>query len=614
MDTTVNISVVVLIAATMALFSLMICLLERRSKALDEDLQSATMWLSVANISLLIAACTLLFHQSMPFWLSACLITGTAHAGILFGFFGMHQGLGRRPPYRLFGAIAAANIVLQWSFALLGPGVVVLFVTTSAINGAIALAMVAIIYRLSGSYSRELQFLVTFPFLVIAFGYLLRLALFFLGAPQEVLITSTALIAFMLAYSALQWSFGLIALRAARLNLSLEVERQRAQELADARARFLAHMSHEIRTPLNSVIGMADVLHGIVKDTKSQELVGHIQHSGDFLIRILNDILDVSKLQANALALEQRPFEIDALLGQIRASLSAQCRDRDLSLSVEIATQTSGHWMGDQHRINQILQNVVGNAVKFTEAGSVQVSATGTEQLRIVVEDTGIGMDDAQRAAMFDEFTQADEGITRRFGGTGLGMTIVHRLVKVMGGTINVQSQLGKGTRITIDLPLQRATMPETAPPTAEPALLPDFGALKVLCADDSKGNLLVLCAMLEQLGVTPQTAPDGHAALRIAERESFDLYLLDISMPGFSGIETLHRLRAIELDRARFPAYAVAATANALAADLAQYLASGFDAHLPKPIRLEALRSVLLASWDNQSDGGVGKKTAALI
>ena len=611
MNTTVEISVVVLIAATMAFFSLMICLLERRSKTLDADLQTASLWLAAANIALLTAAIALLFHQSMPFWLAACIITCGAHLGILFGFFGMHSGLAARPQFALFGSLGAVNIALQWSFALMGPGAVALFITTSIMNGLITLAMGIIIFRLSLVHTRELRLLVSFPFFVISFGYVLRLVLLILGASPPVLITATALIAFMLAYSALQWCFGLIALRAARLNLSLELERQRAQELADARARFLAHMSHEIRTPLNSVIGMADVLQGIVKDQRAQEMVGHIQQSGDFLIHILNDILDVSKLQANALTLEQRPFDVDALLRQIRASLSPQCRDRGLSLIVDIHPQTSGKWLGDPHRINQILQNVVGNAVKFTENGSVSVSASGTDQLRIVVEDTGIGMDDAQMATMFDEFSQADEGITRRFGGTGLGMTIVHRLVSVMGGKIDVKSQIGVGTRIMIDLPLSRAEGSDTAPLAAIPTPISAFGSLRVLCADDSKGNLLVLCAMLEQLGISPQTATDGHAALRIAEQENCDLYLLDISMPGFSGIETLHRLRTIEADRARPLAYAVAATANALSSDLDIYLASGFDAHLPKPIRLDALRQVLLAARESQADGATIQREA---
>ena len=601
MSTTVEISVVVLIAATMALFALLICLLERRIRSADMDLKSGSTWLSLSNVAMLTAAIALLYHESMPFWLGACIIICGAHFGILFGFFAMNRGLGGRPRYWLYASVSAVNVSLQWAFVLTGPTATLLFISTSVINGIYTLIMALIILRLSKPYERELRVLVCFPFFVLCSGYMLRLALLIAGAPLSVHITTTALIAFALAYSALQWSFGLIALRAARLNQSLSREQQRAHELAEARARFLAHMSHEIRTPLNSVIGLADVLQGIVKQPDARELIGHIQHSGDLLIHILNDILDVSKLQANAVTLETRPFDPGMLLDQIRASHDPKCQERGITLAVDLGPEAAGEWMGDGHRVNQILQNVVGNAVKFTESGSVRLSISGTEHLQIVVEDTGIGMTEAQISTLFVEFNQADEGITRRFGGTGLGMTIVHRLVTAMGGTIAVESQQQQGTRFTISLPLDRAA---PAPDVqADPVVVPlhDFSAMNVLCADDSAVNLMVLRAMLRQLGIEPQVAEDGHAAIRIAEDQAFDIYLLDISMPGFSGIETLHRLRQMEKDQHRSPAYAVAATANALSTDLAHYVASGFDAHLPKPIRLEALRAVLLACQAEQ-------------
>lgn len=597
MTATVDISVVVLIAATMALFSLLIGLMEHRNRTLDADLRSANTWLSASNCAFLTASITLLFHGEMPFWLSAGIIITGAHVGLVFGFFAMCQGLKTRPPYKVFAAMGVGSILLQWILALTGNGLALLLLSTSVINGGITLAMGVIILHRSKPFERELRLLVSFPFFVIAIGYMLRLVLLGFGATRDVLVTATALIAFVLAYSALQWCFGLIALRAARLNMSLSLERQRAQELAEVRARFLAHMSHEIRTPLNSVIGLADVLHGMVRPPEARDLVGHIQHSGDLLIRILNDILDVSKLEANAVALEQRPFDINALLHQITGTHGPKCRERNLILQVDTQSESARFWLGDAHRVEQILQNVVGNAVKFTEAGTVRVTASGTDQLELVVEDTGIGMTEAQLASMFDEFTQADEGITRRFGGTGLGMTIVHRLVTAMGGTIRVQSETGKGTRFTIALPLPRAQPVAVVQAEANAPALPDVSGLRVLCADDSKGNLLVLRTMLRQLGIEPQVAEDGHVAIGLAQEQAFDVYLLDISMPGFSGIETLHRLRQIEKSQRRPAAYAAAATANAMSADLAHYLSAGFDCHLPKPIRLEALRAVLQTS-----------------
>ena len=591
--TTVEISVVVLIAATMVLFSLLICLLARRSRIIDVELESGTSWLIAANTALLMAATALLFHQVLPFWLGSGIIIGGVHLGILFGYFAMHQGLGVRPYFKVFATISAGIIGLQWGFVLLSPGVSQLFASTSIINGGVTLAMGLIVWRSASSYGRELGLLVSFPFFAISAGYMLRLFLLAVGASQTVVLAVIALNAFIFAYSSLQWGFGLIALRAARLNMSLDLERQRAQDLAQIRARFLAQMSHEIRTPLNSVLGLADVLQGMLEQEDARALVGHIQHSGDLLIHILNDILDISKLEANAVKIEQRPFEVDALLRQINASHRPKCRERGLALVVDMQPEMAGYWLGDQHRVSQILHNVVGNAVKFTETGSVRVSASGVDQLRLTVEDTGIGMTKAQIAAMFDEFTQADEGITRRFGGSGLGMAIVHSLVTLMGGKIEVESRLGEGTRFIIVLPLQRADgIDDTPVPVSQPT--EDFSALRVLCADDSKGNLLVLGQMLRQMGMEPQTAEDGHAAIRAAEQQTFDIYLLDISMPGISGIETLHRLREVEADQRRLPAYAVAATANVLSSDLVHYLSSGFNAHLPKPIRLDALRSVL--------------------
>lgn len=595
MNTTVDISVVVLIAAIMVVFSLLICLLARRSRIVDSDLENGAAWMIAANSALLVGALALLFTQVAPLRLLACITMAGAYLGFLFGYFAMHKSLGQRPYYTVFGIIGAAGIALQWVTVLTVPGMTQLFAGTSIINGSVALAMGIIVLRAAKRYGRELGLLVSVPFFAISAGFFLRLFMIAIQSSTFAVLTITALNAFIFAYSSLQWAFGLIALRAARLNMTLDVERQRAEELARARARFLAHMSHEIRTPLNSVLGMADVLEGMVKHDEAREMVGHIQTSGDLLIHILNDILDVSKLEANAVTIEQRAFGIDTLLRQIEASHSAKCRERGLALVIDTQPEVAGQWLGDPHRVNQILHNVVGNAVKFTQTGSVKVSASVGEQLLLVVEDTGIGMTEAQIAAMFDEFTQADEGITRRFGGTGLGMAIVHRLVTLMGGAITVVSNPGEGTRFSIQLPLERVEAGAVeAPVEVAPPATVDFSSLRVLCADDSKGNLMVLSKMLRQLGLEPHTVEDGHAAVRAVKAEAFDLYLLDISMPGFSGIETLHQLREIEKDESRLRAFAVAATANVMASDLAYYLSSGFDAHLPKPIRRDALQAVL--------------------
>nr|WP_277604805.1 ATP-binding protein [Fertoeibacter niger] len=414
--------------------------------------------------------------------------------------------------------------------------------------------------------------------------------------PDAVLITSSAVIAFVLAFSALQWAFALIALRAARLNRSLARERQQAQDLARARTRFLAHMSHEIRTPLNGVLGLVDVLAADLTDRAARETVAQIQTSGTLLVHILNDVLDMAKLEAGAVRTESVPFAPGALLRQIATSFGPQCRAGGVTLTMAEAPETAGHWSGDPHRISQIVHNILGNAVKFSPGGAVSLSlsAPASGGLLFEITDTGIGMTEAQITALFQEFMQADSDITRRFGGTGLGMAITHRLVTLMGGTISAASAPGVGTRFAVALPLERVAAPAQPVVLDLPAAPADLARLRVLCADDSRTNRLVLEKMLRPMGIDPVIVEDGQAAVAAATAAAFDVYLFDISMPGLSGLETLHLIRGVETAQRRSPARAVAVTANVMAEDVAHYLASGFETHLAKPIRLPALRGLL--------------------
>ncbi|WP_417586160.1 ATP-binding protein [Pararhodobacter oceanensis] len=604
MNTSVDIGIVVLIAATMVVISFVTCVLARRSAIVDDKLARGATWLIVANLTFLGAAAAVSLINVVPLQVSTSIGMSGVLLGVLFGYFAMSAGLGAPPYTRVFSGIVAASILLQFVISLNTETMVLLMATNSAINGLLTLTMGGVVLRAARSYPREFRVLVGAPFFVLSAGYTLRLSMITFGASVTPIVTATALLTFLLAFSSLQWSFSLIAIRASRLNTSLEAERKTAQDLAQSRSRFLAHMSHEIRTPLNSVLGLADVLQTTLKDSEARETVRHIQTSGDLLIHILNDILDVSKLEASAVKLEHLPVDITALLAEIEASHAPACRDAGLAFEIEIAPEVAGHWLGDPHRIKQILHNIIGNAVKFTESGHVRVAASGSEQLQLTIEDSGIGMTQSQIATLFDEFFQADEGITRRFGGTGLGMAIVKRLVTLMGGTVEVSSQPGHGTRFSLTLPLERATGPAIATPAQDPAATEaDFTGLRVLCADDSAGNLLVLGKMLRLMGMEPETVKDGHAAIAAAQDQRFDIYLLDISMPGFSGIETLHGLRQIEQDQQLPAGFAVAATANVLPLDVERYLALGFDTHLPKPIRLEALKEVLQASQSGSND-----------
>jgi signal transduction histidine kinase/CheY-like chemotaxis protein len=389
----------------------------------------------------------------------------------------------------------------------------------------------------------------------------------------------------------------------------------RAEAANQAKSRFLANMSHEIRTPLNGILGMAQLLEDEIADAGQRDRLATIRTSGEMLLAVLNDILDVSKIEAGKLELEAVPFQPAELLRRIEAMHAPQAAARGLALRVRAGRGADRLRLGDPSRLAQVLHNLVGNAVKFTEAGgvSVVIAATGDGALRICVRDSGIGMTEAQIGRIFEDFEQADGSVTRRFGGTGLGMSIVRRLVGLMGGEIGLQSRPGMGTVVRIRLPLPPAPegagavqpglafapgsafLPVSAP-AAGAAAVPALAGLRALAADDNATNRLILEAMLGRLGVAVQMAADGRSAVAAWAPGAADLLLLDISMPGMDGMETLAAIRARERAAGLPPAPAVAITANAMSHQVADYLAAGFSAHVGKPFRREDLAAAILA------------------
>lgn len=398
----------------------------------------------------------------------------------------------------------------------------------------------------------------------------------------------------------------------ALLDVTQQVQAERARESAldearranAAKTQFLAKMSHEMRTPLNGVLGIAEVLERLVNDPDQRRMVKVLHDSGSLLLNIINDLLDMSKIEADQLVIEHVPFSVTELAQRIEAVHTLKASEKQLSFGVWVHGEPAVRRLGDPHRILQILHNVIGNAIKFTETGSVRVEidASSPEQIVIEVNDTGIGMTQEQQVHVFEEFGQADGSIARKFGGTGLGMPIAKRLVDMMGGELGFESQLGDGTRVFITLPLPRLAKLDGEPvKRAAPDVQVDLNGLRVLAADDNRTNRMILGAMMGQLGISVMLVNDGPSALAAYERESFDAIVLDISMPEMDGVEVLKAIRAREAEKAgsgavgaegRLPI--VAFTANAMAHQVEAYLQAGFDDCLTKPLQIDRLRSAL--------------------
>ncbi|TVP70027.1 MAG: response regulator [Rhodobacteraceae bacterium] len=383
----------------------------------------------------------------------------------------------------------------------------------------------------------------------------------------------------------------------------VEAEQAREASLAAAhranvtKTNFLANMSHEIRTPLNGILGISALLDDAMSDSAQKEMVRVLQDSGNLLMTIIDDLLDMSKIEADALELEEIPFDLAALARRVDDVYRLRTREKGLFFKIDLRDPSGAARIGDPHRLMQILHNLLGNAIKFTDEGSICVclEADSPEQLVIKVHDTGIGMSPDHVARIFDPFAQADTSISRRFGGTGLGMSIVQRLVGLMGGELQIDSALGEGTRTTITLPLAAYSggrVQDAGPSSVQ--LAPPLPPLRVLIVDDNRTNQIILERMLARLGTEVVTADDGFAALDLYRGSGFDVMILDISMPGMDGTQLLDRLREIERVAGRPRVPALAFTANAMTHQLDRYLDAGFDACLTKPLKPAALHGAL--------------------
>jgi PAS domain S-box-containing protein len=394
---------------------------------------------------------------------------------------------------------------------------------------------------------------------------------------------------------------------------AMAAAKETAEAASQAKSAFLANMSHEIRTPLNGILGMAQILTGTSLDDVQKGFLQDIETSASALLTIINDILDFSKIEADRLELVQEPFGLRGLLGSVEATLGVLAREKGLGLSTDVAEDVPDLLLGDADRLRQVLVNLVGNAIKFTERGGVVIGVQCVEtclpvepkaspvrqELFFAVSDTGIGIAAKDAARIFDPFTQADGSYTRRFGGTGLGLAITKRLVALMGGVIDLESAPGEGSvfSFTADFGLETPPAdPRRQPATAAPPPLPP---LRVLLADDNRVSRDIIEKWLMRRGHRVIAVADGRQALEAmahAPHAAFDLVLMDIKMPTVNGLEAARTIRALP-DPDRAGVFMAAVTAHAMPGDRERFLAAGFNDYLAKPVAQEALDRVLTAA-----------------
>jgi PAS domain S-box-containing protein len=403
-----------------------------------------------------------------------------------------------------------------------------------------------------------------------------------------------------------------------RLSFAMDITARKEAELALRRANadlerairaksaFVATVSHELRTPLNGVLGLASLLQGTSLSPQQHEYVAALQTSGETLLRLIDDLLDFSKFEAGGLTLEVGPFDLRQVVEEVVAVFAAQARAKGLALGVQVNPAVPELLEGDAGRLRQVLLNLVGNALKFTERGAVEVEVALAEEsvrgalLRLGVRDTGIGIAPEVQATLFEPFTQADSSTTRRYGGTGLGLAIAKRLAEAMGGQIGVQSAQGVGSTFWLTLRLARwaagmeraavATQPGPAAPSIEDGRVRG----RVLVAEDNPINRLVAAGMLQNLGYEVQTVEDGRQAVEAVGQEPYDLVLMDVHMPEVDGFAATAAIRRREAEQGGGHLPIVALTADAQPQDAEKSLLAGMDDHLSKPMTRERLVAIL--------------------
>jgi signal transduction histidine kinase/CheY-like chemotaxis protein len=438
--------------------------------------------------------------------------------------------------------------------------------------------------------------------------WLAHMALGFLGFAQSradlfnnlLLITLAAIVSAVIV-----WRFSLSERRAFVDRCELTEARREADRSNQAKTRFLANMSHEIRTPMTGMLGMLDVALDEPLPDAQRARIAAARSSAWSLLAILNDVLDSSKIEAEGVSLEEAPFDPAQLLREVQTIFASRAADKGLTFHTELdGLPPALH--GDAARLRQVIVNLVGNAVKFTTAGSVRLFASfraaagNAGRLRVEVTDDGIGIPRLAQSSLFQRFSQADASTTRRFGGTGLGLSISREIIEAMDGRIGLRSLEGVGSTFWLEIPSRLATAALQAPPQVAEAAAATRG-LKLLVAEDNVINQKIIDAYLRKAGHEPVMVANGREALEAAQREAFDLILMDMQMPVLDGLGATRALRALDGPAAEVPI--VALTAETMEGDRERLLAAGLDDYVAKPIdRDELFRSIARAAGSPRS------------
>jgi signal transduction histidine kinase/response regulator RpfG family c-di-GMP phosphodiesterase len=391
--------------------------------------------------------------------------------------------------------------------------------------------------------------------------------------------------------------------------VGLRKAKTEAEELARMKENFLASMSHEMRTPMNAIAGFTEQLQQTELDDEQKRQLEIIRNSTEHLVEILNDVLDYSKLQAGKIKLQPVAFRPAILLKEVTQLVAPVAEKKKLALHHEVHEQVPEVIRCDELRLKQILLNLAGNAVKFTEKGEVRLRASvrregPTSLLAVCVSDTGIGIPANKLEKIFEEFEQADEHITNKYGGTGLGLSITKKLVELQNGSIEIESEPGKGTTITVAVPFTPATISEEPVVTEQEMDTTLLKGKNVLVVDDEEYNRLLLIAILKKWGVRYEEAANGIEAIEELSTGSFDAVLMDVRMPVLDGVETVKRIRKLEGRLGEVPSVAV--TAAASPADVKRCKEAGFDEVLSKPFKEMELYHLLASVMDIEGTGQV--------
>ena len=380
-------------------------------------------------------------------------------------------------------------------------------------------------------------------------------------------------------------------------NAELKAALAAARQATELKSRFLANVSHEMRTPMHGILGMTGLLLNTPLEAQQRECARSVMESAEALLELINDLLDISKIEAGRLRLERHAFDPGAVARSVADLLRVRAAAKGLELSCRLDPKLPPCLLGDAGRLRQVLMNLVGNAVKFTERGSVllrvavQQETASAATLCFAVEDTGIGIEPEQQALLFESFVQGDGSSTRRYGGAGLGLTISKELVELMGGRIGVDSRPGRGSAFWFVVEFPKAPAECAAPQAAaeETSAGPAAaGRCRILLAEDNPINQKIALRMLQQAGYAAEAVENGAQAVAALQKACYDLVLMDVQMPGMDGLEATARIRRLEAGRRHTPI--IAMTANAMAGDRERCLAAGMDDYLPKPVRREQL------------------------